>query len=161
MHTYASKQCGRWDLKICYQTPVKSSITDILHPPKIAKWGKNGAKFENNSLVTKSAPLNVSNWGSSTVVNEVKKSGNIVYVNFEMTRDTLPLPLNYVLATIPDGFRPSSRLYNKAVTLRNTTRGDDLTGFVNINTDGSITLVSMPQSEVYLNQMIVNLSYIV
>lgn len=32
------------------QTLVKSSITDILHPPKIAKWGKNGAKFENNSL---------------------------------------------------------------------------------------------------------------
>lgn len=148
-------------MKICYQTPVKSSITDILHPPKIAKWGKNGAKFENNSLETKSAQLDVSNWGSSTVVNEVKKSGNTVYVNFEITRDTLPLPLNYVLATIPAGFRPSSRLYNKVVTLRNTGQGDVLTGFVNINTDGSIILVCMPSSEIYLNQMIINLSYIV
>ena len=115
----------------------------------------------NKSLETKSAKLDLSSWGSSTIVNEVKKSGNIVYVNFEMVRDTMPLPLNYVLATIPVGFRPSSKLYNKAVTLRSTERGDDLVGFVNINTDGNIVLVIAPQSEVYLNQMIVNLTYIV
>ena len=114
----------------------------------------------NSSLVTKSSQLNVSSWGSSTV-NEVKKSGNIVYVNFNMVRADLPLPLDYTLATIPAGFRPSSRLFNKEVTLRSTARGDVLTGFVNINTDGSIILVNIPSSEVNLNQMIINLSYIV
>lgn len=117
--------------------------------------------YENNSLRTKSAQLNVSSWGSSTVVNEVKKSGNIVYVNFEMTRgEALSLPTGYALATIPAGFRPSEIIYQKPVTMRNTGRGDVLTGFVNIKTDGTVKLVALPASEVYLNQMVMNLCYI-
>ena len=141
MHTYAFKQCGRWDLKICYQTPVKSSITDILHPPKIAKWGKNGANFENNSLGSLNNKLQdkpLITVTSDFLPMYVTKRNGITQLDCPASMFIKPLPAGTwtVIGNIANGYRPIADVYTMCSIAGNTL------GILRIQTDGNVVLFS-------------------
>ena len=105
------------------------------------------------NLSTNIVPANIV---ESVLYNQIKKSGNCVFINFalktfeEVSRFT-------PLSTIPVGYRPSQIIHKFPCTLRNSENGETTSCCVTIDTNGSVSMettdILTGYDEIYVSTM--------